>query len=280
LWNTGHTGQFLTVFEPGDYWVEITNEFGFQSVSDTISVGFYEDPVVDYVVSHPLCYEDQNGTVELFNLNGDPAAEVIWSNGMAGQEIEGLAAGEYTYVFTDLNGCTAAGEVLLINPLPLSVQVFTVSETEGNDGEILLIVNGGTPPYQITLNGDSVGQSVTELEAGQYLLIVEDANGCTYETEVTVDISSSVWQAVNGGFMLFPNPLNSGERLTIAHQFAAVEAHFVCRDMAGKEWVNTAINLWPHEPLTIDMPALPSGFYLVSIVSEGDYIFSGKLLVR
>lgn len=280
LWNTGDTAQFLTVFEPGDYWVQVTNEFGFVAISDTLSVDFYPIPEIEFEISHPLCHDDQNGTVQLFNTNGDPAADVTWSNGMSGAEVEGLGAGEYTYVFTDLNGCSKEGSVFLQNPFPLSVQIFTTPEVVGEDGAINLIINGGTPPYHITLNGDSVGFTMENLPAGEYLLLVEDDNGCTFESEVLIDFASSVRDGQQSTVSIFPNPVRAGEPLTIWHNFNAPQAQFYLQDLAGKQWVNQIVALYPEQPLLIETPEITTGMYLIWVVSEGEIIFSGKLLVH
>ncbi|MCS7084668.1 MAG: SprB repeat-containing protein, partial [Bacteroidia bacterium] len=51
-----------------------------------------------------------------------------------------------------------------------------------NTGSIAVTVNGGTPPYQYVWtgpNGFSSGdEDIAELFAGNYDLVVTDANGC------------------------------------------------------------------------------------------------------
>lgn len=280
LWNTGHTGQFLTVDEPGDYWVQVTNQFGIVATSDTLSIEFFETPEIEYDLNNPLCYNDQNGTIQLFNLSGGVASEVTWSNGMSGTEIQGLGAGEYFYVYTDENGCTAEGSVFLQNPFPLSVQVFTLPEVSGEDGAINLIINGGTPPYQITLNGDSVAIDIENLTAGIYSLLVLDDNGCTFETEVTIELASSMGQVERPWVHIFPNPVYSGHALTLWHNTMAPHAQLYVQDISGKVFLNRIVALQPEQPVLIKSLQVPTGIYIVRLLSEEEIIFTGKLLVK
>jgi hypothetical protein len=71
---------------------------------------------------------------------------------------------------------------------------LTVEQTEescdGNDGVIELILEGGTEPYQYSINGGDSFQSGGEyngLTSGPYEVIVEDANSCTIEDTIELE---------------------------------------------------------------------------------------------
>ncbi len=48
----------------------------------------------------------------------------------------------------------------------------------GNDGSIIIEVDGGTEPYQFLWNTGATTNQINNLEAGNYQVIVTDANGC------------------------------------------------------------------------------------------------------
>jgi len=280
LWNNGHTGQFLTVYEPGSFWVQVTNEFNFSAVSDTLQVEFFPQPVIDFEVTQPLCHNDSNGMIELENVLGIPASEVAWNNGMTGETIDGLAAGTYTYLFTDENGCSAEGEILVQQPFPLSVQIFTSPEISGNDGSISLIINGGTPEYTITINGEPAGLQTTNLAAGQYSLEVVDANGCSFEAEVFIDFTSSVLNIQIPLHRVFPNPVSSGDQIDIALSDDRSHAELQIHDLTGRQVFSGIFDFQRNVSVPVSMPHIPAGVYIIRIWSDNEMVLSEKLVVH
>ncbi len=96
----------------------------------------------------------------------------------------GLCAGAYTLTVTDANGCT---DVFAFNITEPPVLSFTSAPTNllcFNDlsGVITFTPAGGTAPYMFSYdNGITFTglNSQTNLSAGTYNLVLQDANGCT-----------------------------------------------------------------------------------------------------
>lgn len=99
----------------------------------------------------------------------------------------GLAAGTYTIVAKDANGCTGSNSFTLTAPNPcagvtITVSATTVNPTTGNNnGSITATASGGTGPYTYSLNSGAFQSSgtFTGLGAGTYTIVGRDANGCT-----------------------------------------------------------------------------------------------------
>jgi len=99
----------------------------------------------------------------------------------------GLAAGSYTVVAKDANGCTGSNSFTLVAPNPcagvtITVSATTVNPTTGNNnGSITASASGGTGPYTYNINGGTfqASGSFTALSAGSYTIVGKDANGCT-----------------------------------------------------------------------------------------------------
>ena len=112
----------------------------------------------------------------------------------------GLSDGTYTVYVQDSHGCQAVPQTVTITPPPLlEITSVTVNQDVlcygGSTGSLLVEWTGGTPNYQVAVNG--IYQSVTSgttyvytgLPAGTYSDIkVRDANGCiaSYYGEVTI----------------------------------------------------------------------------------------------
>ena len=102
-----------------------------------------------------------------------------------------LAAGTYTVIVKDVNGCTFTVTATVINsPGPTALAVASVNSTCGSNNGVINIgsVTGGTPPYTYSVNGNPfvATTSYTGFGSGTYTVIVKDANGCTFTTTVNV----------------------------------------------------------------------------------------------
>jgi hypothetical protein len=142
-------------------------------------------------------------TVGVFDANvsgGTPSYTYAWSgpNGFTSTDADlmSLTAGTYDLTVTDSNGCTGGASATLTQPGPLDVVIQLTDfggapvSCAGNDGGISLTVSGGTPAYNFDWTGPngfgSQQEDLSGLGAGDYALIVRDANGCSSDTTITM----------------------------------------------------------------------------------------------
>src|SRR5439155_14334134 len=103
-----------------------------------------------------------------------------------------LAAGSYTIMVKDANGCTTTQPVTITQPaaaLSSSISSQTnVACFGGSTGSVIVAGAGGTSPYTFSKDGVNFGASGTfsNLAAGSYTVTVKDANGCTTTQPVTI----------------------------------------------------------------------------------------------
>jgi gliding motility-associated-like protein len=96
-----------------------------------------------------------------------------------------LAAGSYTIYVTDAGNQIASANITLTNtyaPPALSIVSSTpVTGCAGTNASVTLGANGGTPPYLYSKDGTNFQASnvFSNLSAGDYIMYVRDANGCT-----------------------------------------------------------------------------------------------------
>ncbi|MCG8331914.1 MAG: gliding motility-associated C-terminal domain-containing protein [Chitinophagales bacterium] len=96
----------------------------------------------------------------------------------------GLEPGLYTIYMIDDNNCMeeVMVEIVSTDDSPTISQTITTSASCGAaNGSIMIIAEGGNPPYQYSLDGGVLVNDGTfiNLLAGTYVLMVEDAIGCT-----------------------------------------------------------------------------------------------------
>ena len=125
----------------------------------------------------------------LYNFDGAGFSATITYNN--------LAAGNYTLVVQDANGCTfTAPDVNISNTGGATAVVVTPTDAAcGQSDGVITIgnVTGGVAPYTYDLNNTGVFTTPTvfsNLKAGDYLISVKDNNGCTF-TAPKVTINSS-----------------------------------------------------------------------------------------
>ena len=116
------------------------------------------------------------GTAPFENyLNGSPQSTLITSN---------LSTGIYTDSIVDANGCTAINTIILNEPAALTTSLSSTNISCNGicDGEVYTFTNGGIPPYSYNWGGPT-----NNLCAGNYNVITSDANGCTQNSDITIN---------------------------------------------------------------------------------------------
>jgi hypothetical protein len=113
----------------------------------------------------------------------------------------GLAASTVDVVVQDANGCQSSASFQIEEPAALSAlgNATSVSCNGSTDGQIEIVVNGGTAPYIYALDQTPVDNNfpvIEDLSPGSYIIHVVDANGCSFvATEPTVVTSPEVLSA-------------------------------------------------------------------------------------
>lgn len=151
-----------------------------------------------------LCFGGANGYAEATVVGGTGNYSYNWTNGETTSSISGLVAGTYTLTVTDANLCTTSTQVTISEP-----QEVLSASTNGQNvfcfgnisGFANANVNGGTAPYTYLWSNGSTTQSISNLTANTYTVVITDANGCTVNSEATItqpQSALSVSAVVNG----------------------------------------------------------------------------------
>lgn len=185
-------GNALSDLCPGTYLVQVTNASGCVSIATATVIA--PAPTDLLISSTPAsCAGACDGTATVGVSGGIPPYTWNWlHSGETTPQVTGLCAGVYTVLISDSGGCDTTAQVRITEPLPLVVNAAVtgiVCAGECN-GSIALTITGGTAGYSVVWNPvpqDGQGAlTATGLCAGNYTVVVTDANGCSFIETYTI----------------------------------------------------------------------------------------------
>ncbi len=191
-WNTGATGNTLSVTDTGQYWVQVVNDTGCIS-RDTLNLSWFRQPVLDEtnLIISPTTCGGNTGAIRGLAVLGDPPLSYQWkdaSGAVLGDSLNlfGLSVNNYYLWLTDGNSCSTllksysiadAGN-LLINTVS-----FTNADCNNNNGSITVTATSGLSDmllYSIDNGGtwDLNLGNFPGLPGSTYFVRVRDTSGC------------------------------------------------------------------------------------------------------
>lgn len=192
--NDQNTGVFTGV-AAGAYYFEVRDARGC-SIGDSLFVSAPSPLSVSLGTVQDLsCFSEGNGIIQAMASGGTaPYTYSLDGQNFVSQPVFGaLTRGSYRVTVQDANGCKALSNfVTLSTPSAANVQI-TVNHVKcygGNDGRVVLTINGGEGPFTY---GESIDgpwfpiSNLNNLEAGAFQLYVRDNKGCvTYAGAVEI----------------------------------------------------------------------------------------------
>lgn len=180
----------LTNIPAGTYLVNVLDA--------NLCAGFFELVVEDYpplaldfAVDNVSCFGESDGSIQSIVTGGFGSYAYNWSNNATTANNVNLIAGTYDLTVTDENDCVISGEAIVTQPDSLGLALIEVVDNicfgESN-GSITVEAVGGSPPYEYSTDG-TIFQPDPVLEglpAGDFVVTVLDAEGCTATVEATI----------------------------------------------------------------------------------------------
>jgi hypothetical protein len=189
VWSPGgQTTEDRTGLAAGTYTVTITDATG---ATGTVSATVTQPSALTAATSQTniACNGAATGVASVSPIGGTSPYTYRWSTGATTQTITGLAAGSYSVVITDANGCTLTRSFIITQPSALTATTSQTNVTTngGNNGSATITVSGGTPGYTYSWSPNvSTTATASNLSAGTYTVTVTDANGCTIARTFTI----------------------------------------------------------------------------------------------
>ena len=189
LWGNGHTNATETGLTPGTYTVTVT-ETGI-NCSITKNITIQQPPALSLISSttKPIC-TNNNGSASVAVSGGVHPYTYLWStnNSNTSDTISNLLAGTYSVTVTDSNGCPILDSIHLISQTPTIslISHFANPTCSNNDGSASITASGGTNTFSYlwSTNNNNTDDTISNLFAGTYSVIVTDTNGCSASDSV------------------------------------------------------------------------------------------------
>ena len=195
LWNTGDTLRQINPQASGSYSVLVTLN-GCSSSDDVIVRLNSPDSLrIDSVATRDItCFGAKNGEIRVFARGEGSFYEYSLDEGMTWEDnygfFENISGGLHTMTIREDSACITSwpGTIEVNEPEPLDIGYKLTSPSCENcsDGQILLQLSGGTPPYDILWSNFETGKSRNNLMLGNYSVSVADSLNC--KTVVTIPL--------------------------------------------------------------------------------------------
>ncbi|MFD1553677.1 hypothetical protein DNU06_10215 [Putridiphycobacter roseus] len=192
-WSNGEIGQYPDSLCFGNNVVTLTDSNGCTLV-DTVEILAPTRILFDVTVVPPTCNGDADAEIIISNESGGNGGPFTYSYApvpVSGQNTNhaiGYAAGNVTVTISDMDGCPQDTIVTIIDPPIFTSNFSNVINTSCFgvcDGSIAALPAGGVPGYTYVWYDDATGLPIgntdsiaTGLCAGDYYVVITDANGC------------------------------------------------------------------------------------------------------
>ncbi|WP_160213735.1 SdrD B-like domain-containing protein, partial [Phaeodactylibacter xiamenensis] len=188
VWSTGDQTAMVSGLMAGTYTVTVTDANNCTAIASTTIVD-ESAPELVIVPTSPDCFEKPTGSVDLTVNGGTAPFTFMWSNNATTEDLNNVAAGNYSVTVTDNNGCEATIQTTVTQPeqLELSIAGQDVDCFGNATGAADLTVTGGTTPYTYAWSNNATTQDITDLVADTYSVTVTDANGCQAFDQILIE---------------------------------------------------------------------------------------------
>jgi gliding motility-associated-like protein len=209
IWSNGAITEDISGLTEGSYSVTVTDFNGCTMAGSGSVINpppiQYIKTVSDYNGYNISCYDMSNGSIKIITTSGTPPFIFTWTgpDGFTAttQDISGLRAGTYVLQIDDNLACTVTETIELTEPGELGMTVSLSSSTAG--GYNINCAGGRTgsigiePVNQVKyveyLWSDGLfGKTRSDLPAGDYSVIITDANNCYASADMTLTQPDSI----------------------------------------------------------------------------------------
>lgn len=155
-----------------------------------------EGPAIQVSSADDSECNQQNGFVEVAATGGMGNYQYSINGGamQSSPRFENLAAGSYTILVSDENGCTSSLSHSVNNKEGVNLTLQSAEAgCGGAAGSIVATPDGGEAPYTYSINGGTFQNSAefTNLAAGEYVVSIKDETGCESSQAIRVNTGIS-----------------------------------------------------------------------------------------
>ena len=187
------TGSFSSL-PAGNYFITVQDGTGCKSVVSKTIFDSNGPSIVTVNSTNIACHGGHDGSINVNSVTGGTGTLQYSINGVVwttNSTFTGLFAGAYTVYVKDVNGCIGTSILWLTQPSAFVITNSLVNVTcfDGNNGAGTIFAAGGAGTLAYSINNGLSFQSsntFSNLDAGNYHVIVRDIASCTGETYFTI----------------------------------------------------------------------------------------------
>ncbi len=198
----GGANNTLTVEEAGYYYLQLVDtENNCTNIDSILVTSNFDFPQLTLNNEMEIRCDETNLEIQL-SVNGDANDfMILWSTSdgsiVSGENNSFLnidSPGSYFASVLNINNQCESFDTVIVNLPDLinesQLNILDESCDENGDGGIeIQSISGGTEPYMYYLDGTLLASPIAEnLSEGPYLISVIDANGCTFDSMITVEV--------------------------------------------------------------------------------------------
>jgi gliding motility-associated-like protein len=259
IWNGNVMSSIdLDSLQEGNYVLEVVDAYGCRDTSSSYSVLGFVGPKLDssaIQITDQLCDKNLGSITGIVFSNAVSTIDISWNNNstLNTLDIHNLTAGSYVLRIKDVFNCSDSMTVMIqyiAGPQLDSSNLNTVDIPCMGYGSIQgMTTQGGSLPLSYAWNGVTGNIDALNLVAGNYTLIVQDANGCA-DTSSIYSIASTPKPVIDSSLMIKTNANCNGT-------LGKIEGVSV---FGGAQPLST---IWNANPLTntLDQNNLQAGIY-------------------
>jgi gliding motility-associated-like protein len=169
---------------------------------------------ISFVTQNVTCFGSNNGSITSTISGGQAPFTFTWNPNVGStQNLTGLAAGTYTLVVTDSEGCTGTNSTTITSPTQIVLTLDSISASCGAaNGQASVSASGGAGGYTYLWNdvNSQTNDTAFNLVTGNYTVTVTDNSGCSVSANVFIGDTA----AINAAIVC--NPENGQAPLTVA----------------------------------------------------------------
>ena len=154
-------------------------------VDTTVEIDIINPAQIVNLTASPVTCGADNGNIQVSAMGGTKpyGFSLDGVNYQSDSLFTNLSAGNYTVYLLDDSACADMATISIseIAPPVLLLDGFSEASCVGNDGTVQFSVQDGTANFEFSLNGGAYQAtgSFNNLDSGNYIAVVRDANGCT-----------------------------------------------------------------------------------------------------
>lgn len=187
LWSDNSNQSFLSIENPGTYWVEVSIG-DCPLLSDTIIISYISAPDANLGGDGGLC----NGDAVVLDAT-NPNATYQWSTGSTTSQITIFFGGTYSVTVTNSNGCTDSDQVnYFFDQVSVTPSQANLACHGDSNGVALVFPAQGQLPFSYEWDDGDTLYTNNQLPAGNYTVTITDAFGCTTSQDFTLSEPSEI----------------------------------------------------------------------------------------